>query len=111
MQAKTLASNVALWDAINGNKTGKTIPANTIFEYLVKNGSWLQTTSGTWVNCGNANQYAIVISTAPPPPPPPPTGTSATIEMTVNSDVAASVYGDGVLLGKFKVIKIADVKQ
>lgn len=70
MQAKTLVTVPVFLD-YRGEKTGKTIPANTTFGYLTKRDTWLQLTTGAWVSCGTNYQYITLINTPPPPPPVP----------------------------------------
>jgi hypothetical protein len=72
MQAKT-KTTVAVFDNYLGEKTGKTIPAGTVFGYLLKQGTWLQLTSGAWVNAGASWQYIELLPSTPPPTDPGPT--------------------------------------
>jgi hypothetical protein len=70
---KTTSGPVALWDKKNGTKIGKSMPANTQFEWIVKDTTWLELVDHTWINCGSVFQYATIVSypsETPPPPPP-----------------------------------------
>jgi hypothetical protein len=72
--AKTTNGPVALWDKKAGTKTGKTIPANTQFEWITRDTTWLELPDHTWINCGSTYQYATILTspgTVTPPPPPP----------------------------------------
>jgi hypothetical protein len=72
--AKTSSGPVALWDKKNGTKIGRSMPANTQFEWITKDTTWLELVDHTWINCGSSFQYATVLTsptTVTPPQPPP----------------------------------------
>jgi GH25 family lysozyme M1 (1,4-beta-N-acetylmuramidase) len=80
--AVTRGSNVALWTAKAGAKTGGVFPANTQFEYKSISGTWVEMLDGLWMNAGAKWQYISILTAPTPPPvvtPPPPAKAIANI--------------------------------
>jgi hypothetical protein len=92
--ARTTLGAVALWDKKNGTKTGKYIPASTLFEWILKDMTWLELPDHTWINCGTTFQYATILtspSTVTPPPPPP----TVTVTHVLQINDAGKISIDG----------------